>query len=93
MRGFHSTQQTLLPHSQNNCTVQGLLLRAGHHYGKHVRRHLHWQSKDELTQLFPMSLILAGILRVTEKNTLARNGDNSDRGAGGMPRELIWVKL
>lgn len=36
--------------------------------------------KEESTQLFPPSLILDGILRVTEKNTLARNGDNSAWG-------------
>ena len=67
---------------QNNCT--GLLSRTGHRDGKHVvGKHLPWQSKDELTHLLPPLLILDGILRVTEKNTLAKNGDNSARGRGG----------
>lgn len=73
------------------CTA--LLLRTGHHHGKHVvGKHLHWQSKDELTQLLPPSLILDGILRVTEKNTLARNADNSAWGKK-LPTELYWAKL
>lgn len=59
----------------------GLLLRTGHNHGKHVvRKHLHWQSRDELTQLFPPSLILDGISWLTEKNVLAKNGDNSAWG-------------
>ena len=74
----------------------GLLFRTGHHHEKHVvGKHLRWQSKNELTQLFSPFLILDGILRVTEKNTLARNGDNSAwrcRG-GDFPQSSIGQHL
>lgn len=70
------------------CTA--LLLRTGHHHEKHVvGKHLRWQSKNELTQLFSPFLILDGILRVTEKNILARNGDNSAWGEQTAQRALL----
>lgn len=76
------------PFYQNNCTGHRLVLGTRQQHGKHVGQHLHWQSRDELTQLFPPSLILDRILRVTEKNTLARNGDNSAWG-GKCPQSSI----
>lgn len=74
------TVDHLLPSIKIIARCTGLLLGTRQQHGKHVGRHLHWQSTEELTQLFPPSLILDGILRVTEKNTLARNGDNSAWG-------------
>lgn len=71
-----------------SCT--GLLLRTGHRHGQHVREHLHWQSKAELTQLFPPSLILDGIARVTK---MAKNGDNSAWGGTIAHRALLGKTL